>query len=166
MGHSIIDQPISKHWYSNSCSSIYHIHCNGLKRLKGALYRIYQVRILCRRFPAKFSAIVRPGASHARQRPQARPSARVADCLTDTSRWLVKGIVQILAIIANAETCAIECRRGVHARVRSEAVFARNAANVARQNSIVLMSWAGQGRSSLNSLGSSVLIIFCLYWPH
>ena len=29
-------------------------------RLKGALYRIYQVRILCRRFPAKCSAIVSP----------------------------------------------------------------------------------------------------------
>ena len=43
------------------------------------------------------------------------------------------------------------------ARVRSEAVFARNAANVARKNSLVLMSWAGQGRSSLNSLSSNVL---------
>ena len=29
----------------------------------------------------------------------------------------------------------------VLARVRSEAVFARNAANVARKNSLVLMSW-------------------------
>ena len=28
--------------------------------IKGALYRIYQVRILCRRFPAKFPAIVSP----------------------------------------------------------------------------------------------------------
>ena len=45
----------------------------------------------------------------------------------------------------------------VLARVRSEAVFARNAANVARKNSLVLMSWAGQGRSSLNSLASNVL---------
>ena len=43
------------------------------------------------------------------------------------------------------------------ARVRSESVFARNAANVARKNSLVLMSWAGQGRSSLNSLASNVL---------
>ena len=47
-------------------------------------------------------------------------------------------------------------KRGT-ARVRSEAVFARNAANVARKNSLVLMSWAGQGRSSLNSLASNVL---------
>ena len=45
----------------------------------------------------------------------------------------------------------------VLAHVRSEAVFARNAANVARKNSLVLMSWAGQGRSSLNSLASNVL---------
>ena len=47
----------------------------------------------------------------------------------------------------------------VLARVRSEAVFARNAANVARKNSLVglLMLWAGQGRSSLNSLASNVL---------
>ena len=36
-------------------------------------------------------------------------SAGVTDCLTDTSRRLVKGIVQILARVANAETCAIEC---------------------------------------------------------
>ena len=68
-------------------------------------------------------------------------SAGVADCLTDTSRWPVNGIVQILARVANAETCAIECRRGVLAV--SEAVFARNAANVARKNRLVLMSWAG-----------------------
>ena len=51
---------------------------------------------------------------------------------------------------SNAEEVSI-------ARVRSETVFARNAANVARKNSLVLMSWAGQGRSSLNSLGLSVL---------
>ena len=42
-------------------------------------------------------------------------SAGVADCLTDTSRWPVNGIVQILARVANAETCAIECiKPGVH----------------------------------------------------
>ena len=35
-------------------------------QFKGALYRIYQVIILCRRFPAKFSAIVSPARdSHA-----------------------------------------------------------------------------------------------------
>ena len=45
----------------------------------------------------------------------------------------------------------------VLARVRSEAVFARNAANVARKSSLVLMSWAGQGRSSPNRLASNVL---------
>ena len=34
--------------------------------IKGALYRIYQVIILCRRFPAKFSDIVSPARdSHA-----------------------------------------------------------------------------------------------------
>ena len=73
--------------------------------LKGALYRIYQVKILCRRFPAKCSAIVSPALG--------ATSAGVADCLTYTSRWPVNGIVQILAWVANAETCAIECRRGV-----------------------------------------------------
>ena len=45
----------------------------------------------------------------------------------------------------------------VLARVRSKAAFARNAANVARKNSLVLMSWAGQGRSWLNTLASNVL---------
>ena len=65
--------------------------------------------------------------------------------------------MQILAKVASAETCAIEYRRGVLARVWYESVFVRKAANVARKNSLVLMSWAGQGRSSLNSLGSSVL---------
>ena len=43
------------------------------------------------------------------------------------------------------------------AHVWYEAVFVRNAANVARKNSLVPMSWAGQGRSYLNSLGSSEL---------
>ena len=50
---------------------------------------------------------------------------------------------------SNAEEGCLPCR--------SEAVFARNAANVARKNSLVLMSWTGQGRSSLNSLASNVL---------
>ena len=66
-----------------------------------------------------------------------------------------RGIVQIPATVANAEIYAIECRGGVLARVWYEAVFVRNAANVARKNSLVPMSWAGQGRSYLNSLGSS-----------
>ena len=37
-----------------------------MRPVKGALYRIYQVIILCRRFPAKFSDIVSPARdSHA-----------------------------------------------------------------------------------------------------
>ena len=85
-----------------------------LVNVKGALYRIYKVRILCRRFPAKCSAIVSPALVMHDSVPGAI-SAGMADCLTDTSRRLVKGIVQILARVANAETCAIECRRGVRA---------------------------------------------------
>ena len=38
----------------------HYVHTNQIPYIKGALYRIYQVRILCRRFPAKFSAIVSP----------------------------------------------------------------------------------------------------------
>ena len=87
--------------------------------LKGALYRIYQVIILGDVFPPNFQILLvrRAIVMHDSVRMHERPSAGVADCLADTSRWLVKGIVQILARVSNAETCAIECRRGVLARV-------------------------------------------------
>ena len=80
----------------------------------------------------------------------------------------MKGIVQILARVANAETSAIECRRGaVLARVRSEAVFARNAANVARRNSLACTNVLGRPGSKLShQLGIERTEIFCLYWPH
>ena len=46
--------------------NMYTWFCVNKLSLKGALYRIYQVIILCRRFPAKFSAIVSPARdSHA-----------------------------------------------------------------------------------------------------
>ena len=50
---------------------------------------------------------------------------------------------------SNAEDGCLPCR--------SEAVFARNAANVARKNRLVLYVVGRLGRNSLNSLGSSIL---------
>ena len=52
----------------------------------------------------------------------------------------------------------------VLARVRSEAVFARNAANVARKNSLVLLNVVGRPGSKLaQQLGIERTEIFCLY---
>ena len=50
---------------------------------------------------------------------------------------------------SNAEEGCLRCR--------SEAVFARNAANVARKKQTCTNVVARLGRSSLNSLGSSIL---------
>ena len=52
------------------------------------------------------------------------------------------------------------------ARVRSEAVFPRNAANVARKNSLVLNVVGRPGSKLSQQLGVERTEIFCLYWPH
>ena len=52
----------------------------------------------------------------------------------------------------------------VLARVRSEAVFARNAANVARKNSLNVVGRPGSKLAQ--QLGIEPTEIFCLYWPH